>query len=79
MKWRPRVSRHVEEQSNLSVSRFRSLAIRLHISAIVTGHTEFQEGWWVGIQCDEPIGKNDGRYSEYIYFSSQVSNESTQC
>ncbi|KAI8638272.1 CAP Gly-rich domain-containing protein [Parasitella parasitica] len=32
------------------------------------GETEFQPGWWVGIQYDEPVGKNNGSVQGKEYF-----------
>eukprot|EP00050_Salpingoeca_kvevrii_P022987 m.135921 g.135921 ORF g.135921 m.135921 type:complete len:241 (+) comp9897_c0_seq1:1349-2071(+) len=33
------------------------------------GHTDFQSGWWIGVQYDEPVGKNDGSVKGHKYFS----------
>ena len=32
------------------------------------GKTEFQQGYWVGIQLDEPHGKNNGSVQGIKYF-----------
>ena len=33
------------------------------------GQTHFKPGWWIGIQYDEPMGKNDGSVEGKSYFS----------
>jgi len=33
------------------------------------GKTEFQPGWWIGVQYDEPSGKNDGSVAGKRYFT----------
>lgn len=33
------------------------------------GKTDFADGNWVGIELDEPIGKNDGTVDGVTYFN----------
>ena len=33
------------------------------------GRPEFASGWWVGVQYDEPVGKNDGTVEGKRYFT----------
>ena len=36
------------------------------VTMLISGNTEFKEGYWIGVQYDEPFGKNDGRYVIYV-------------
>lgn len=33
------------------------------------GATEFKQGLWIGVEYDEPVGKNDGMVDGVRYFS----------
>lgn len=37
-----------------------------------TGETEFAKGNWIGIEYDEPVGKNDGSVAGKRYFTCQM-------
>ena len=37
-----------------------------------SGKVHFEEGWWLGVEYDEPVGKNDGSVGGERYFSCQA-------
>jgi dynactin complex subunit len=36
------------------------------------GTTRFGPGEWVGVVCDEPVGKNDGAVQGHRYFDVRI-------
>ena len=55
-----------EEKANTITIGSRCLVTRSGVPARkgavrFVGNTEFAAGWWIGVQYDEPFGKNDGR------------------
>jgi len=47
---------------------------QLHRRATIrfSGNVHFQPGWWVGVEYDEPSGKNDGSVGSKRYFTCQA-------
>eukprot|EP00092_Neocalanus_flemingeri_P005057 GFUD01005438.1.p1 GENE.GFUD01005438.1~~GFUD01005438.1.p1 ORF type:complete len:255 (+),score=74.90 GFUD01005438.1:177-941(+) len=51
-----------------------AVAGQLHRRGAVrfAGNVHFQPGWWVGVEYDEPTGKNDGSVGGKRYFTCQA-------
>jgi tubulin-folding cofactor B len=82
-KQRNKMGRFGEQAANANASPSQALTTSMQIGSRCeveggrrgviqyAGETDFAKGTWIGVQYDEPVGKNDGSVAGKRYFSCQ--------